>query len=113
MSPEGKKYLEDIRAAAVLVQDFTRGRTFPDYKSDAMLRSAVERQFEIIGEALNRLRAIDPEAARGLGDYRRMIDFRNVLAHSYSVVDDTIVWDIVEHKLGALLDRAVDLLAGP
>jgi uncharacterized protein with HEPN domain len=110
MSPEVKKYLEDIRGAAVLIQDFTEGKSFNDYKADAMLRSAVERQFEIVGEALSRLRSIDPEAVQRLGEYRRMIDFRNVLAHGYSVVDDTIVWDIVEHKVGDLLHRALDLL---
>jgi uncharacterized protein with HEPN domain len=41
-----------------------------------------------------------------------MIDFRNVLAHGYGVVDNAIVWDIVEHKLAPLLHRTLDLLGG-
>jgi len=55
MRLEAKKYLLDIQASAALVASFTAGRNFDAYASDAMLRSAVERQFEIIGEALRRL----------------------------------------------------------
>ena len=59
MRLECKKYLFDIERAAGLVRDFTQGKTFAEFGSDLMLRSAVERQFEIIGEALNQLLKID------------------------------------------------------
>ena len=63
MRLEVKKYLYDIHHAAVLLTDFTRGKTFMDYERDAMLRAAVEREFEIIGEAMNRLAQIDASMA--------------------------------------------------
>lgn len=60
-----------------------------------MLRSAVERQFEIIGEALTRLVTFDGTLAAQLSEHRRIIAFRNILIHGYANVDDRLVWDIV------------------
>ena len=59
MKLESKKYLYDIRRAAGLLGEFTNGKTFADYEGDTMLRSAVERQFEIIGEAMTGLARTD------------------------------------------------------
>jgi uncharacterized protein with HEPN domain len=76
-----------------------------------MLRSATERQFEILGEALSQLaRFYAPVAAR-ITDFRRIISFRNLLIHVYAVVDDRLVWDIVEAKL-SLLRQEIDHLLG-
>ena len=75
MRLESCKHLEDIRQAAELIQSFTLGKTFLDYGSEAMLRSAVERQFEIIGEALNRLDHDDAATASRISDKGRIIFF--------------------------------------
>lgn len=61
-----------------------------------MLRSAVERQFEIIGEALSQLARADPTLAERVPDLRRIIGFRNVLIHGYDRVDAAAVWRVVE-----------------
>lgn len=67
-----------------------------------MLRAAVERQFEIIGEALSKLAKGHDDIASRVTDYRRIIAFRNILIHGYADVDDRLVWDIVVTKLPAL-----------
>jgi uncharacterized protein with HEPN domain len=58
MRPDPRKYLWDALHAAELVHDFARGQSFADYQSNAMLRSAVERQFEIIGEGVPRTQEV-------------------------------------------------------
>ena len=70
-----------------------------------MLRSAVERQFEIIGEAVNKLAKEDEELAANISEYKRLIGFRNVLIHGYGDVDDYLVWDLVETKLPVLINN--------
>ena len=55
MPREPKAYLHDMRQAAALIAGFTDGLDFDAYAADAMVRAAVERQFEIIGEALGQL----------------------------------------------------------
>ena len=111
MQLEARKYLYDISEAADLVAQFVQDKTFADYKRDAMLRSAVERRFEIIGEALNRLSQLDEGLAARINEYRLIIGFRNILIHGYAAVDDRLVWDVVETKL-ATLRRQVAVLLG-
>ena len=102
MPHEAAKYMFDIAEHVARLQRFVSGKTFEDYAADELLRAAVERQFEIIGEAINSLAKVDPDKARKITGYRRMIAFRNILIHGYTHVDDAIVWDIVESKLEAL-----------
>ncbi len=59
-----------------------------------MLRAAVEREFEIIGEALAQLSKLDAALVARISDYRRIIAFRNILIHGYADVDDQLVWDL-------------------
>jgi uncharacterized protein with HEPN domain len=102
MELEVKKLIYDIDEATKLILQFTAEKHFADYVSDPMLRSAVECQFEIIGEALNRLSRVKPDLVTQISEYRRIVDFRNVLIHGYDVVSDGIVWDIVRNKLPVL-----------
>jgi len=83
MRLEAKKCLEDVRQAAELILQFTAGKSFSDYDNDALLRSGVERQFEIIGEAVSRLSKVDPTICAGLPDTPRIVAFRNILIHGY------------------------------
>jgi uncharacterized protein with HEPN domain len=81
MPLETNKLLWDMQVAARHVADFARGRTEENYLTDVMLRSAVERQFEILGEALSQLRKLDPATASRITDHMRIIGFRNQLIH--------------------------------
>jgi len=91
------------------VLDFTRGKFFSDYQDDLLLRSAVERQFEIAGEALAKLRRIDAQTADTISDLPRVVGFRNVLIHGYATVDDRLVWGVIENHASSLRD-ALDIL---
>ncbi len=113
MRPETRKLLQDVRSAADRIVRYTAGKTLPDYASDDFLRSAVERPFEIIGEALNRLRRDDPATAGQVTGIARIIGYRNVLAHGYDIVDDEISWDAVEFKLPVLCQEVEEIFAEP
>jgi uncharacterized protein with HEPN domain len=76
-----------------------------------MLRAAVERQFEIIGEALVRLARLDEDFVARISEHRRIVAFRNILVHGYADVDDRLVWDVVRSKLPLLLREVDGLLA--
>lgn len=104
-----QKLLWDACQAARKIARFTNARTFDDYLADEMLRSAVERQFEIIGEAFTVLRRASPQTASLIPSLPRIIAFRNVLIHGYATVDDRLVWGVVELDLPPLLAVLADL----
>ncbi len=110
MRHEAKRYLYDVAQAADLIVQFTAGKTFADYLQDPMLRAAVERKFEIIGEALAQLAKRDPPVAARIGEHRRNIAFRNILVHGYADVDDRLVWDIIESRLPRLRREVATML---
>jgi uncharacterized protein with HEPN domain len=110
MRLEEKTLLHDILTAVERINNFTQGEDFSTYRTNEMLRSAVERQFEIIGEALNQLSHKNPELSSYITDYKRIIGFRNILIHGYAQVDNRLVWSVVEEKLPTLLDEVVGLL---
>jgi uncharacterized protein with HEPN domain len=75
-----------------------------------MLRSAVERQFEIVGEALNRLSGEDAALAAQIPELGRIVAFRNILIHGYAEIDDALVWQVVTDKLPELEGVLAELL---
>lgn len=77
------------------------------------MRAAVEREPEIIGVALGQLARVDTGVASRISEHRRIIAFRTILIHGYAIVDDRLVWDIVESKLPLLRQKAEALLNEP
>ena len=111
MRRDPRKYLEDIRMASQRVLDFTAGYTRDTYLGNEMLQAAVERQFEIIGEAMNQLSHYAPEVVDRIPEAGRVIGFRNVLIHGYAEVDANLVWDVVESYLPHLMKTTEELIA--
>ena len=96
-------FLWDVREAVLRIQEFVAGRDFEVFSSDVMVRSAVERQFEIIGEALNQLTRSSPTMVAEIPEAARVIAFRNILIHGYAILDHQIVWRVVHDNLPPLL----------
>jgi uncharacterized protein with HEPN domain len=113
MQRDARTYLFDIQQASALIVEFTVGRNLDDYLTDVMLRSAVERQFEIIGEAMTQLSKLNAALAERISEHRRIIAFRNILIHAYGQIDDETVWDTVQTKLSILRREVDELLAEP
>ncbi|MFY9344675.1 MAG: HepT-like ribonuclease domain-containing protein [Planctomycetota bacterium] len=112
MQLETKKYLADALAAAEKVLRYTAGKTLDDYRSDDMLRSAVERQFVTIGEAMVRLRSQSLATFSRISDQRRIVRFRNIVVHGYDVLSHETVWDVVQQHVPILRTELRSLLAG-
>ena len=104
------KLLQDVRTAAIGIQRYTEGMSEADFLENQIVRRAVEREFEIIGEALRRMSAKFPDVAARITDASQIISFRNVLTHGYDAVEDTIVWSIVQKRVPTLLAE-VNMLA--
>lgn len=111
MQPRSPKLLEDIRDAAAFIREATRGSEAEKFRNNRLLRQAVERNFEIIGEAVRRLDREDPETAGRIANHRHIIAFRNVLSHGYDIVDPAVVWSAVQDDLAPLLKDVETLLA--
>lgn len=99
MQSDARQFLYDIATAAEAIRKFSHGRMLQDYEDDLMLRSACERQFEIIGEAMTRLRDRHPDVFDSVNQANTIIAFRNRLIHGYDSVDPEMVWDVIAHEL--------------
>jgi len=103
-------YLWEVLQAATLIDEFLGDSGLEDYLGDAFLRSAVERQLQIVGEALAQLSRRDTDTAKSIPELPRVVAFRNILVHRYADIDDELIWGIVKTSLPALRDRLRPLL---
>ena len=110
MKPDAVQLLASVVEAATLVIQWTDGKTVEDYVGDPYMRSAVERQFIIIGEAVNQLRTVEPSTAARISGFRDVIGFRNVLVHGFFQVNHYRVWKVIEEHAPPLLREAAALL---
>lgn len=103
-------YLWDIPDAADAISGFVEGVSFQEYCDRTIVHSAVERKFEIIGEALSQLRKLDNIVAAELPGIEKAIGFRNLLAHGYAHVEHDKVWNIICHDLPNMRRAAGNLI---
>jgi uncharacterized protein with HEPN domain len=135
MDNNSLKHFYDALSAARAIQTFIVNKTFEDYLEDELLSAGVERKFEIIGDgarparrwsmhsvgpkgvssagahwapksqALNRILKESPNDLQAITNYRGIIDFRNVVAHAYDHLEDTLVWGLASNQLDQLISE--------
>ena len=111
MTPDRRlAYLSDIVSAVELIQSFASGKTAEALKEDILLRSGVERQFTIVGEAVSKLLRLDPSLESAIPAARKIVGFRNQLVHNYGSIDPYLVWTVIQQDLGPLQKTASGLL---
>jgi uncharacterized protein with HEPN domain len=110
METRAKKLLFDVLTSGRCIRAWCSGRSFSDYEQDRQFRRAVEREFEIIGEALGRLLQTNPVVAARIAELHRIISFRNRIIHGYDAIDDAAVWGVVESDLPHLVAEVEALL---
>ena len=115
MTRDPRAFLWDVQDACTRIAEFTQGLSFETYATNDLVRSAVERQLAIVGEALSQLSKLDPALASRIPEHRQIIAFRNVLIHGYADLDHKRVWHEAAQGLPSLA-LAINLLlteAGP
>ena len=102
MNPRSLKRLDDAADACTRIQSFLKGISLETFVNSELLRSAIERQLEIIGEALGIAAKEDDSLLKIIPDLPRIVGLRNRLIHGYDSVDPELVWDVVKTKIPPL-----------
>ena len=102
--------LTDVLDSCLFIQSSCSERTFDDYQKDRMFRRAMEREFEIVGEALKRIRDDDESIYDSITHASSIVGFRNRLAHGYDSIDDAVVWGIVSGHVPLLISEIESIL---
>lgn len=105
MQREICKFLYDVQLACQALLQFTLDKTLDDYVADVLLRSGVERQLEIIGEALNQALKIDPDLTKTISNTRQIVNLRNAIIHGYADIENETIWGIVQNNLPTLYEQ--------
>lgn len=103
--------LLDASLAIQRLQRYVNGKTFFDFEADDYFRSAVERQFEILSEALNVAATFDVSIEQRIPELRTIVGLRNQIAHEYDEIDDQILWDTVTQDIDRLSVQIAGVLA--
>jgi uncharacterized protein with HEPN domain len=109
MEKEVQAWLEDIKQSIDEIEEFLpERRDFFVFKKDLKTRKAIERNIEIIGEAVNRILNVNPEIK--ITNARKIVDTRNRIIHGYDTVSEDIIWAIVSNDLIKLRQEIINLL---
>lgn len=108
MTDKTKKYLYDILESVNSIEDFIAEINFLQYQQNKMVRRAVEREFEIIGEAMNELLKIDKNLK--ITSAKRIIGMRNRVIHGYDKIDNGVIWGTIKKHLPLLKTQVKELL---
>ncbi len=109
MNDEIKRYLYDIKISITSIFNYLgEERNFFEYQKNKLLRRGIEREFEIIGEAVNRI--LKKDTTIKITNARRIVQTRNFIIHNYDTVDDTIIWGVISKDLPKLKTEINKLL---
>ncbi|HUX57568.1 MAG TPA: HepT-like ribonuclease domain-containing protein [Bacteroidales bacterium] len=109
MQLEIQKHLFDIKTSIDSINDYLgENRDFNEYKINKLLKRAIERELEIIGEAAGRILKIDSNFP--IENARKIVDLRNWVIHGYDIIDDVIIWGIISKQLPILKNQVEILL---
>lgn len=108
MTDKARKYLFDILESVQSIETFIDGIDFFQYQKNKMARRAVERELEIIGEAMNLLLKIDSDIE--ITSAKRIIGMRNRVIHGYDKIDDGVIWGTIKKHLPILKKEIKKLL---
>lgn len=111
MQREPRAYLADILESCEAISTALSGMQIDDYRSNRLVRSSVEREFTIIGEAVLALSHKAPDIFESITNARRIVDFRNRLTHEYPSVDDELVWALAKIDLKVLQRECAALVS--
>ena len=111
MLRDPRAYLNDILEAAAAIAAATTGLNEGAYSRNRLVRSATEREFILIGEALKVIAQRNPRLFAAIPEGRRIIDFRNLLTHEYLNVSNRIVWGAIQTYLPVLVQHCTQLLS--
>lgn len=112
MQRDSRAYLADILESCDAISTALSGMQIGDYLSNRLVRSSVEREFIIIGEAVLALSHKAPDIFKSISNARRIVDFRNRLTHEYPTVDDELVWALAMVDLQVLRRECAALVLG-
>jgi uncharacterized protein with HEPN domain len=112
---EANAFLNDAITACEFAVTMTQGMDTDRYRRDLVVRSAVEHQLMIIGEALNRAERLSPGIRSRITDFSRIVAFRNMIVHGYFMVDEQTVLEIIRTHVPVLVAelRSVAALLPP
>ncbi len=111
MRPESAAALYDMSVAAERIEEATIGLEFGMYESTWIVQSAVERQLGILGEALVRIRDLEPPLFRRFPEAEKVVGLRNLIIHGYDAIDPKVIWAIVQERLPAMRELLRELMA--
>lgn len=110
MQRSAAAYLADVVDACDAIETVLRDIDLAAYLSNRQVRSSVEREFMIVGEAVSSLGRLAPQLAAGVSHARLIVGFRNQLAHDYASIDDETVLAIAQHDVPVLRKECAALL---
>ena len=111
MRRDPRKFLTDMLDRALFLSRFLADKTLEDLESDRILRSATEREFMVLGEAMSQKHHIAPEIAEQIDRWDDIIGFRHILVHGYDVLEMPVVWDVIKSDLPPLITQLVSMLS--